>query len=335
VRRFALLALTVLTALAVAVAPAIAKPKKPKPRLGHTVVVMATDGHPTVKPPHKKRMKLKKGKALAVPVGSTVDATSGHVKLTSAKRYGGTQDGTFSQGAFVVTQGKSDDLTNLTLAGGNFGVCSAAARARKPVVGAANKRRRLFGHAHGHFRTRGRNSSATVRGTEWLTEDRCTGTVVVNKSPNKTSKVETSTNQIHFDLDPGQTATGYCNKFVVEPDTYCIMLLAQPADGLIGAGIITQVDRPNYALCVKPPTGDLGCSELPFYDRNADGWRLGVVACPVPSPGDYQVGWSLDYTVDQSTNTFYINSYLFPAPLTLHEDVAGPQINCIINPPQQ
>lgn len=319
--------------LALTVAPALAK--KPKPKLGHTVVVMATDGHPTVKPPHKKRTKLKKGKAIAIPVGSTVDVTSGHVKLTSAKRYGGTQSGEFSQGAFVVTQDKSTDLTDLKLAGGSFGTCAAAARAHKPVVGASNKRRRLFGRAHGHFRTRGRNSSATVRGTEWLTEDRCTGTVVKNESPNKTSKIETSTSKIQFNLDPGQTATGYCNKFTIEPDTYCIMLLAQPADGLIGAGIITQVDRPNYALCVQPPSGDPGCSELPFYDRDADGWRLGVVACPVPSPGDYNVGWSLDYTFDQSANTFYINSYLFPAPLTLHEDVAGPRIDCIVNPPRQ
>jgi hypothetical protein len=328
VRRFALLALTALAVLAVAVAPALARTKKPRPRLGHTVVVMATDGHPTVTPPHKKRMKLTKGKAIAVPVGSTVDTTSGHVKLTSAKRYGGTQNGTFSQGAFVVTQDKSD-LTDLKLAGGNFGVCNAAARARKPVVGAANRRRRLFGHAHGHFRTRGRNSSATVRGTEWLTEDRCTGTVVTNKSPKKTSKVETSTNQIQFDLDPGQTATGYCNKFTVEPDTYCIMLIAQPADGLIGAGIITQVDQANYALCVNGADGTNGCYEFPFYDRDPEGWRLGVVVCPVGAAGDYNVGWSLDYTKDGG-----VNSFLYPAPLTLHEDVAGPNISCIVNPKQ-
>lgn len=331
--RFTALTLAAITMLALTVAPALAK--KPKPKLGHTVVVMATDGHPTVKAPHKKRTKLKRGKAIAVPVGSTVDATSGHVKLTSARKGSGTQTGEFSQGAFVVTQGKSTDLTELKLAGGNFGVCTAAARNRKPVVGAANRRRRLFGRAHGHFRTRGRNSSATVRGTEWLTEDRCTGTVVKNESPNKTSKIETSTNEIQFDLDPGQTATGYCNKFTKEPDTYCIMLLAQPADGLIGAGIITQVDRSNYALCIKGADGTNGCGELPFYDRNSEGWRLGVVACPVGAAGDYNVGWSLDYTVDQSTNTFYVNSFLFPAPLTLHEDVASSLNSCIVNPPQQ
>ena len=37
--------------------------------------------------------------------------------------------------------------------------------------------RRLWGSGKGKFRTRGRYSSATVRGTVWRTEDRCDGTL--------------------------------------------------------------------------------------------------------------------------------------------------------------
>jgi MtN3 and saliva related transmembrane protein len=162
------------------------------------------------------------------------------VKLTSAKKGHGTQSGVFSQGQFVVKQTR-DSMTELKLTGSSFEVCDQAKRLGKPVAAAASRRRRLFGRAHGRFRTRGRNSSATVRGTEWLTEDRCEGTVTRNMSSSPSSKVETKTNELEFDLDPGQTATGYCNKFVIEPDTYCVMLLAQPADGLIGAGILTSV----------------------------------------------------------------------------------------------
>jgi hypothetical protein len=312
--------------LALALAPALAAAKaKPKPKLGHTVLVSATDGHPTVKPPHKKGIKLTK-KPVAVPVGSAVDATSGHVKLTSAKLYGGTQSGTFSQGAFVVTQRKSDGLTDLTLAGGNFSVCYAAAKGRKPVVGAANRRRRLFGSAHGRFRTRGRNSSATVRGTVWLTEDDCTGTVVRNMSPSKTSRIVTSTNELQFDLDPGQTATGYCNHFDIQPDSYCVMLLAQPADGLIGSGIITQVDRPDYAMCIRWPDASEHCFKFPFADRDAQGWRLSALACPVGAPGRYDVAWSFDFSDTQ------VNTFLYPNPLSLTEDVAGPPGDCLHKP---
>ena len=36
--------------------------------------------------------------------------------------------------------------------------------------------RRLLGSGKGRFTTRGRDSSATVRGTKWLIEDRCDGT---------------------------------------------------------------------------------------------------------------------------------------------------------------
>jgi ferric-dicitrate binding protein FerR (iron transport regulator) len=41
--------------------------------------------------------------------------------------------------------------------------------------------RRLFGRAHGRFRTRGRNSTATVRGTQWSVADRCDGTLTTVK----------------------------------------------------------------------------------------------------------------------------------------------------------
>ena len=36
----------------------------------------------------------------------------------------------------------------------------------------------MWGNAKGAFRTRGRFASATVRGTTWLTQDTCAGTLV-------------------------------------------------------------------------------------------------------------------------------------------------------------
>ena len=38
--------------------------------------------------------------------------------------------------------------------------------------------RQIWGDGKGSFRTRGRYASATVRGTKWLTSDRCDGTNV-------------------------------------------------------------------------------------------------------------------------------------------------------------
>src|SRR3954447_4615509 len=294
-----------------------------KPKLGRTVLLKPAGGSVIVKQRGQRQFKLRR--PTVVKMGSKIDTSKGKVKLTSAVSSKRRQSGTFSQGAFVVTQRKSDGLTDLTLTGGDFGVCSAAHAAGKPITAAANRRRRLFGSAHGRFRTRGRNSSATVRGTEWLTEDRCTGTVTENKSPNTTSKISTQgENDIQFDLDPGQTITYYCNKLRIEPDTYCLILLAQPADGLIAGGILTQIDVPEYYLYVRAPDGQEGAVKLPFSEKDENGFRQSIFACPVRQVGRFDVGWSLDG-----------ENLLYPGTLNLTLDVEGPNENCITDPPTE
>ena len=109
-----------------------------------------------------------------VPFGTTVDARRGVVEVrTATNRGASTQTGRFSLGAFVLRQGRSNPLTDLVLTGGSFRACGSAS------ASALSKRRvrRLFGDARGKFRSRGRYSSATVRGTIWTTEDRCNGTL--------------------------------------------------------------------------------------------------------------------------------------------------------------
>ena len=308
--------------LAVAATPADAAKKPVKPRLGHTVVVHATDGKVTVrKPGERGSLKLTR-KPVAIPMRSTVDTTHGKVSLASARKGGGTQSGTFSRGAFQVTQQKSDGLTDLTLTGGDFSICKAAHKAGTGLSAAANRRRRLFGSAHGHFRTRGRNSSATIRGTEWLTEDRCNGTVTENKSPNKTSTVETQSRDLHFDLEPGQTITYYCNKLFIASDTYCTMLLAYPYQGIIAGGILTQTDVDHYQFCVLAESGDGGCSgPLPLTADDEKSFRQGVFACPVRQTGVFEFGWSLDD----------LQTFLYPT-LSLKLYVEGPNEQCQTEP---
>ena len=56
--------------------------------------------------------------------------------------------------------------------------CSKSS-SRGKVVASAVRARKLWGRGKGRFRTRGRNSSATVRGTTWLQKDTCTTTTTV------------------------------------------------------------------------------------------------------------------------------------------------------------
>ena len=130
--------------------------------------------------------------AANVPIGSQLDTGKGRVALTSAADTGGkkTQTSDFYQGIFQVKQTvpkkkpkKAKVLTTDLILKGQLPQSQCA-----PLKGAraagANKKKgpksvlgQLWGNGKGKFRTSGKYSSATVRGTIWLTQDRCDGTL--------------------------------------------------------------------------------------------------------------------------------------------------------------
>ena len=88
------------------------------------------------------------------------------------------QTAAFSGTTFSIRQARgSSGVTELTLRGGPSSLCRRSLP-RAFASAARSKGRPLWGNGHGRFRTRGRYGSATVRGTLWLTEDRCEGTLV-------------------------------------------------------------------------------------------------------------------------------------------------------------
>jgi hypothetical protein len=113
----------------------------------------------------------------SIPNGSLVDARKGRVRLYTTDGRGGVQFSDFFGGMFRITQQRGG-LVELTLAGGSFRGCPPVRGARARAAGSAKGIRKLWGSGHGKFRTRGRFAAATVRGTTWLTEDRCSGTLV-------------------------------------------------------------------------------------------------------------------------------------------------------------
>ena len=124
--------------------------------------------------------------ARQVPVGSFLDTKRGTVQLVSATGSGAkTQSGRFSAGLFQTLQSRkrsAKGLTELRLKGSSFNRCRA--RGADAAAGGANAAqlsrrtiRRLRSSATGRFRTRGRHSAATIRGTVWITADRCDGTL--------------------------------------------------------------------------------------------------------------------------------------------------------------
>jgi Ice-binding-like len=116
-------------------------------------------------------------KSASVAVGSLIDMRHGTVTLHSALPGGAVQRAVFHGGLSEVRQARgTGGLTELVLRG-PLPTCTGTA-ARAAMTNSPPPRRRLWGHdTHGKFRTRGGQSVATVRGTDWYVEDRCDGTL--------------------------------------------------------------------------------------------------------------------------------------------------------------
>ena len=141
----------------------------PPPVAGQSVNVLPKSGTVKVKLPGSKRFRtLAAGEQL--PVGTIVDTRKGRITLFAA----GGQTADFYGGVFKIGQGKgAKPLTTLTL----VEKLSCAKPGKASAAAKKKRKRRLWGDGKGRFRTKGKYSAATVRGTKWLTEDRCDSTL--------------------------------------------------------------------------------------------------------------------------------------------------------------
>lgn len=153
----------------------------PKPEFAETVVA-EPEGTVRVKAPGGAWQALEPGAEL--PVGASFDTRRGAVSVTSAGCRGGRQTGTFGGGLFKLRQPRGGcGRVDVYLRGGNFRTCARPARRQarggaSAVASRGRRVRRLWGRDRGgRFRTHGRHSHATVRGTRWVTIDRCDGTL--------------------------------------------------------------------------------------------------------------------------------------------------------------
>ncbi|MEA2172072.1 MAG: hypothetical protein QOF76_5372 [Solirubrobacteraceae bacterium] len=155
--------------------------RPPAPVLGETFNVKPVAGKVLVKGSGGTFVPLTEARQLAT--GAIVDARRGTLELTAATpRKGKLKTGKFKKGVFRVLQSRkrsTQGVVELRLAT-RFKGCSSrsvsTAAAAKPKNQVLNL---LQSDAHGAFRTRGKYSAATVRGTKWDTADRCDGTLTI------------------------------------------------------------------------------------------------------------------------------------------------------------
>ena len=166
--------------------PSVAAAALPPPQLAQTANLARIDGDVLIKRPGESGFE-RVTQATQIPVGSIVDTTTGRAQLTTAAdARGRTQSGKFAAGLFRFKQQRSA-LVELDLVGGNFRACATRQSGRGRTAETARRKRRkqrnrrtvrkLWSDASGSVRTDGRKSATTVRGTVWLTADRCDGTL--------------------------------------------------------------------------------------------------------------------------------------------------------------
>ena len=151
----------------VVVAPA----QEPVPDLGDTLVADPVAGTVRVRLAGRRRF-VPLQSVRELPLGSTLDTRRGRVEVaTERRRRGRVQRGLFYGGLFKVRQRAATRFVTDLVMQGELTSCPEG------TASAARRTRKLWGNAKGRFRTRGRHSSGAVRGTRWLTVDRCDGTL--------------------------------------------------------------------------------------------------------------------------------------------------------------
>jgi hypothetical protein len=166
-------------------------PPPPAPPVpGKSAVARVVSGTVLIKLPGKGFVPLTA--AANIAMGSQLDTRKGRVELTTAADTAGkkTQKAQFYDGIFQIKQSVPKRkpkkaralITDLVMKGQI--ARSQCAPLKGARAAAADKKKgpkavlgQLWGNGKGRFRTDGKYSSATVRGTIWLVQDRCEGTL--------------------------------------------------------------------------------------------------------------------------------------------------------------
>ena len=181
-------------------------PNPPSPVLGQDENVVPVSGRvfikfPAGKDPHLAGVVKGQGfipltQARQVPVGSQVDARRGTLDLvvaTTKKRRSSTAR--LAGGVFSLAQQRTGPLKGLATfsllenafpGAPSYSSCTIKKTGKSVLAGVAKLNPKVLqtltaSDNNGKFRTKGRYSAATVRGTFWETEDRCDGTLTIVK----------------------------------------------------------------------------------------------------------------------------------------------------------
>jgi len=163
-------------------------PPPSTPVAGESFNAEPTEGTVLVRRPQDGAL-IPLAQGASLPVGTRLDTRDGDVHIETAPAQGverRVQWAEFTGATVRVAQGGASRVVTLDLNHGDFESMCRSSQSRAPRRAAGRARsaqargssvRRVFARGRGRFRTRGRHAAATVRGTTWMVEDRCDGTL--------------------------------------------------------------------------------------------------------------------------------------------------------------
>lgn len=278
-------------------------------RLGGTVMVTVPGGHAATLTGTQQ-----------IPVGSTIQASRGIVRLTAANGNGGTYSGQFSRGAFQALQGATgSSATEIKLVGN---LCQGTR------ASSANY------HHHGHrylrasvppeFEVVGDNGYAqALAGVAKLTlSDACSGATVAaaNQAGGETTvaaqsgdvQASSPNHRLQNTVSPGEIDQLRCSR----AGGYCVVdevRLKGELRGIFFPSVATNRATGTYQFCLKAPSKRRSCkpvvsTEPPFEDGKRLTGGLDVVGCQATRIGTYTVSWRLHGVQLGQPLTFHLSS---------------------------
>ena len=151
--------------------PTLAAGTDTLPTFGQTMNTGLRSGDVFIRPKGEDEFRRLEG-IETIPLGSNIDSTNGRMWLQTQLEDGTYESIDYYDGRFNADQDKTGLIT-VELEGANFRSCDNRSTRGKR---GSKKLERLWGNGKGKARTKGRRGSGTVRGTIWLTEERCDGT---------------------------------------------------------------------------------------------------------------------------------------------------------------
>jgi hypothetical protein len=113
----------------------------------------------------------------SIPMGAVLDTSNGRLTFETALLGGVTQTAQVWGGRLYMRQNQHG-MVDLYLAGPALSCARAAGMASMAKATKGGKKKLIWvKDSHGRFRSHGKNSVATVRGTQWLTHETCAGTL--------------------------------------------------------------------------------------------------------------------------------------------------------------